>query len=134
MSESDVDGKRWASRALVQMLIKESKNYESAAEIVSGSESVFSRYSRDIKKKIEAVEIERSVATSFELQTVLEDARHEIAGHAAWQKEVIEGLPKENDETGLTGPLRQAFTKAAKERESLLEEVQAVFEQYFTGQ
>lgn len=132
MTESDVGGKRWASRALVQMLLKETKSYKSAAEVVTGAKDVFALCSLDIRKQIEEVEKERSVASSFKLQQLLEEAQREIAGHEAWQEEVISGLPKEDDEAGLTGPLRQAFTKTAEAREELLAEVKAAYKKFFS--
>lgn len=132
MTESDVGGKRWASRAIVQMLLKEGKNYKGAAEVVSGAKNVFAVCRHDIMRQIEEVEKERSVASSFKLQQLLEEARHEIAGHEAWQGEVISGLPKEDDEAGLTGPLRLAFTETAEAREELLALVKTAYEKYFS--
>jgi hypothetical protein len=131
MSESDVGGKRWASRALIPMLL-ESKGYKSAGELVSGSTDVFSLCRHDIMRQIEEVEKERSVASSFKLQQLLEEARHEIAGHEAWQEEVISGLPKEDDDAGLTGPLRLAFTETAEARKELLALVKTAYEKYFS--
>ncbi|MGI0133580.1 MAG: hypothetical protein ACREBW_01300 [Candidatus Micrarchaeaceae archaeon] len=124
---------RWISRGLVTMLVNEMRNYQAAAEIVSGSEDVFAMCGRDIQAKIEAVEKEHSAVSVFELQKVLEAARHEIAGHEAWQREVIESLAKEDDEDGATGPLRQAFAKSVPVREALLERVKEAFENYFQG-
>ena len=131
MTESDVGGKRWASRAIINMLL-EGKGYKAAGELVSGSKDVFALCRHDIMRQIEEVEKERSVASSFKLQQLLEAARHEIAGHEAWQKEVISGLAKEDDATGLTGPLRQAFTETAEAREELLTLVKTAYEKYFS--
>lgn len=124
--------KRWASRGLVKMLIKELKNYKGAAEVVSGADDVFGMCSRDIAAKVERVEKERSVASSFELQRALDNARQEIAGHRTWQEEVLKNLPKEDDEEGLTGPLRQAFAKTAKTRDALADQVAETEEKYFS--
>lgn len=132
MTESDVGGKRWASRAIVQMLLKEGKNYKGAAEVVSGAKNVFATCGQNIRAKVEEVEQERSVASSFALQQILEEAHHEIAGHRAWQEEVISALPKEDDEAGLTGPLRLAFTETSEAREELLTEVTDTYEKYFS--
>lgn len=128
-----VKGDRWASSALVKMLIDEMKDFKAAAEVVSGSVDIFAMCERDIKDKVEEVERERSVASSLALQQALEGARHEIAMHEAWQSEVISGLAKQDDEEGLTRPLRQAFSKSAKVREALLEQVKKTFDEYFSG-
>ena len=133
MTEAE-NKERWVSRSLVKMLICEMKDYKGAAEVVSGSEDVFAMCGRDIQAKVDDVEKERSVAAAFELQKALEEARHEIAGHEAWQKEVISALPKQDDEDGLTGPLRQSFAKTAKAREALLQQVTDIFQSYFTKQ
>jgi hypothetical protein len=133
VSESDMGGKRWVSRGLVNLLIREMRDYKGAAEVVSGAEDVFATNGRDIEAKIAEVEREHSVAAAFELQKTLEEARQEIVGHEAWQREVIESLPKQDDEDGATGPLRQAFARTAKAREALLGQVKNAYDKYFHG-
>lgn len=128
-----VKKERWASRALVSMLIRQMKNYQGAAEVVSGSEDVFAMCRRAIEAKIEEVDKSGSVAAAFDLQMVLEEARHEIAAHETWQENVISELPEEDDESGVTGPLRQAFSKSARVRDELLEQVKETYEKYFSG-
>jgi hypothetical protein len=125
--------KRWASRALVNMLIREMKSYKSAAEVVSGSGNVFAGCARDIEEKVAAVKVVRSAVTGLALQQALDNAREEIAMHEAWQAEVMAELPKEDDESGATGPLRQAFAEAAKARRVLSELVEATSQSYFTS-
>ncbi|MBZ0187960.1 MAG: hypothetical protein K8F91_17060 [Candidatus Obscuribacterales bacterium] len=123
---------RWVSRSLVKMLVNERRDYEGAAEVVSGSEDVFALCGQGIQTKIEKVEKEPSVVSRFELQQSLEEARHEIAGHEAWQMEVISGIPKQDDIDGVAGPLRLAFAKSANTREALLERVRETYKKYFT--
>nr|WP_281719549.1 hypothetical protein [Nitrosomonas nitrosa] len=132
-TNTDNDGKRWASRGLVHMLIhdKEMKSYSSAAEIVSGSVDMFAMCGRDITVKIEEVEKDRSVASAFALQQAIEEALAEARAHEAWQEEVINSLPKQDDQDGLTGPLRQAFAKSKEAREVLLQQLNEAYEKYF---
>lgn len=124
---------RWASRALVSMLIREMRSYKSAAEVVSGSEDVFAMCGREIEEKVKAVKLDNSAANGFELQKVLDNAKEEIAMHEAWQAEVIAELPKQDDEDGKTGPLREAFAESAKARKQLALIVEATCQSYFTS-
>ena len=135
MTETNIDndGKRFASRGLVHMLIhdKEMKNYNSAAEVVSGSVDVFAMCGRDIAAKVEELEIDLSVVSALALQQALDEARAEITADENWQMEVIKNLPRQDDQDGLTGPLRQAFAKSKKAREVLLQQVNEAYEKYF---
>lgn len=47
---------RWASRALVAMLIREMKDYKAAAEVVSGSDDAFAMSSRQIGDAIARIQ------------------------------------------------------------------------------
>lgn len=126
--------KRWASRSLVNMLVRELKDYKAAAEVVSGAEDVFAMCGRDIAGKIDQVEKDKSVASGVELQQALDEARQEIADHENWQTDVLKSLPKQDDEDGLTGPLRQAFAKTAKARQRLAVQVNEANAKYFSKQ
>lgn len=119
---------------MVNMLIREMKSYESAAEVVSGSDNVFAGCAREIEEKVAAVKAEKTAVTGLELQKALDNAREEIAMHEAWQAEVIGELPKEDDESGATGPLRQAFADTAKARRMLSDLVEATYQSYFSSQ
>ena len=132
MSSNDEHGKRWIMRSLVERLIHEMTDYEGAAEVVSGAGSALAVREQDIKEKVEEVERELSVAASFGLQQSLEKAHHEIAGHRAWQEEVISGLPKEDEKAGLTGPVRMAFARTAEARERLYIQVKNTYAKYFS--
>ncbi|HIN67472.1 MAG TPA: hypothetical protein EYM95_22755 [Candidatus Obscuribacterales bacterium] len=133
MTESDMGGKRFASRGLVHMLIhdEEMKSYKSAAEVVSGAVDVFAMCGRDIAAKVAEVEKDRSVVSALALQRSMEEAQAEIRADEAWQQEVIKNLPKQDDEDGLTGPLREAFAKSKKARQVLLQQVNETYEKYF---
>jgi hypothetical protein len=125
--------KRWVSDALVTMLIG-MKKYQSAAEVVSGSNDMFASYSSQIKDTIARTqEIPTGVPFS-DLKLVLDTANQEIIDHREWQEEIIASLPKADDEKGLTEPLRQAFSSAAKARNELLQEVMTAHEKYLSAQ
>lgn len=126
--------KRWASRGLVNMLVNELKDYKSAAEVVSGAIDVFEMSVRSINEKIAQVNDTPSAAAGFELQKALNDAQQEVTDHLVWHKEVVESLPKKDDEEGLTGPLRQAFAKTGKARDNLQAAIDATNERFFGGQ
>jgi len=126
------EDERWASRGLVAMLIREMKNYSAAAEIESGSVDVFAMCEREVEEKIAKVQDGPSAVSGLELQKVLDSARAEVEEHERWQNQVFKSFPKEDDEQGLTGPLRQSFTQSAKARESLLSLVDAACAKYFT--
>ena len=115
--------RRWASRALVQMFIFELKKYDSAAEVVSGSEDTFSLHSRKLAELFKAMEENPAAVKPATLKELLDSAREEIRDHQDWQREVLDNLPRVDDEEGLTGPLRQAFAKSSKARSELLNEV-----------
>lgn len=130
--ERTKEDERFASRGLVAMLIREMKNYKAAAEIESGSKDVFAECRREITDRIAAVETDPSVVAGLELQKVLDNARAEIEEHERWQTQVFANLPKEDDESGLTGPLRQSFTKSAEARDELALTVTSAYERYFS--
>ena len=132
--ERTKEDERWASRGLVSMLIREMKNYKAAAEIESGSEDVFAMCSRQIGDCIARVQEIPTAVSALELQQVLDNARAEITEHQRWQEQVFKSLPKEDDENGLTGPLRQSFTKSVIARAKLLTEVMEAHEKYFNAQ
>lgn len=125
--------KRWASRGLVNMLIG-MKNYASAAEVVSGAEDVFAMCSRQLGDKIAHIQEVPTAVSALELQQVLDNAREEIGEHQKWQNEVLESLPPRDDEEGLTGPLRQAFTKSGTARAKLLTEVMQAEDKWLKAQ
>lgn len=125
---------RWASRSLVSMLIREMKDYKSAAEIVSGSDDVFAMCSRQIGDAIARIQEIPTAVSALELQQILKNARAEIAEHQKWQNEVIASLPPRDDEEGLTGPLRQAFTKTGTTRAKLLAEVMQAEDKWLKAQ
>lgn len=124
----------WASRSLVSMLIREMKDYKSAAEIVSGSDDVFAMCSRQIGDAIARIQEIPTAVSALELQQILKNARAEIAEHQKWQNEVIVSLPPRDDEEGLTGPLRQAFTKTGTTRAKLLTEVMQAEDKWLKAQ
>ena len=129
-----MEEKRWVSKGLVNLLVFELKNYISAAEIVSGSTDMFESYSRLIKDTIAKTQ-EIPAGTKFhELQRILEEARTEISDHRKWQEEVFASLPQADDESGATGPLRQAFTTAAIARNKLLQDVMTAHDKYLKAQ
>jgi hypothetical protein len=121
----------WASRGLVAMLLREFKDFKAAAEIESGSSDVFSLCERDIAEKVAAVEKGKSVVAGLALQQVLDNARAEVEEHERWQKQVFKSFSKEDEEQGLTLPLRQSFAASAEAREMLLRLVNSVSSQYF---
>jgi hypothetical protein len=125
---------RWASRGLVAMLIREMKDYKAAAEVVSGSDDVFAMCSRQIGDSIARIQEIPTAVSALELQQVLNNARAEIAEHQKWQTEVIGSLPPRDDEEGLTGPLRQAFTKTGTTRAKLLTEVMQAEDKWLKAQ
>lgn len=125
---------RWASRGLVNMLIREMKDYKAAAEIVSGSDDVFAMCSRQIGDSISRIQEVPTVVSALELQQVLDNARAEISEHQKWQNEVLASLPPRDDEEGLTGPLRQAFTKTGTTRAKLLTEVMQAEDKWLKAQ
>ncbi|MBA4073706.1 MAG: hypothetical protein C0508_01610 [Cyanobacteria bacterium PR.023] len=128
------DSKRWASRALVTMLIREDKNYRAAAEIVSGSEASFLLHSKDIGDLIARVKERPTGASSKELREVLENVREDINSHREWERDVLDSLERVDDEEGLTGPLRQAFSQVATVRVKLQAEVMEASEKWLDAQ
>lgn len=125
---------RWASRGIVAMLIREMKDYKAAAEVVSGSEDVFAMCSRQIGDCIARIQEIPTAVSALELQQVLDNARAEITEHQKWQNEVLASLPARDDEEGLTGPLRQAFTKTGTARAKLLTEVMQAEDKWLKAQ
>jgi len=128
------EDERWVSRGLVSMLIREMKDYNAAAEIVSGSDDVFAMCSRQIGDSIARIQEIPTAVSALELQQVLKNARVEIAEHQRWQNEVLGSLPPRDDEEGLTGPLRQAFTKTGTTRAKLLTEVMQAEDKWLKAQ
>lgn len=128
------DSKRWASRALVNMLIREDKNYRAAAEIVSGSEASFLLHSKDIGDLIARVKERPTGASSKELREVLENVRADINSHREWERDVLDSLERVDDKEGLTGPLRQAFSQVATVRVKLQAEVMEASEKWLDAQ
>ncbi len=126
--------KRWASRSLVNMLIKEMKDYKAAAAVVSGSEDSFLLHSKDIGDLIARVQERPSGATAAELKTVLDSATEDINLHREWERDVLGSLPRVDDEEGLTGELRQAFAKTATARVKLQTEVIEASEKWLDAQ
>lgn len=110
------------------------KEYRQAAEVVSGAIDVFSMCSRDIGDKIAHIQEVPTAVSALELQQVLDNAREEINMHQNWQQEVLENLPPQDDEEGLTGPLRQAFTKSGTARAKLLTEVMQAEDKWLKAQ
>lgn len=125
---------RWISRNLVAMLISELKDYKAAAEIVSGSDDVFAMCSRDIGNSIARIQEIPTAVSALEMQQILRNARAEIEEHRQWQNEVIGSLPPRDDEEGLTGPLRQAFTRTGTTRAKLLTEVMLAEDKWLKAQ
>lgn len=126
--------KRWASRALVNMLIKEMKDYKAAAEVVSGAEDSFLLHSKDIGDVIAKVREQPAGAAAAELKAVLDSAREDIDLHREWERDVLGSLPRVDDEEGLTGELRQAFAKTATARVKLQKEVIEASEKWLDAQ
>lgn len=126
--------KRWVSRALVNMLIRNDKDYSAAAEIVSGSEASFLLHSKDIGDLIASVRERPTGAVSKELREVLENAREDINLHREWERDVLDSLPRVDDEEGLTGALRQAFAKSSTVRAKLQKEVIEASEKWLDAQ
>lgn len=126
--------KRWVSRSLVKMLVNEMKDYEAAAEVVSGSADGFELHSKHIGDLIARIRERPKGAKAQELRDLLEDAREDITSHREWERDVLGSLPRVDDEEGLTGPLRQAFTKAAKARVKLQSEVMQAEEKWLDAQ
>lgn len=93
MAERTKEDERWASRALVSMLIREMKDYKAAAEVVSGSDDVFAMCSRQIGDAIARIQEIPTAVSALELQRILKNARAEIAEHQRWQNEVLGSLP-----------------------------------------
>ncbi len=122
--------RRWASRSLVKMLIFELHNYKSAAEVVSGSEDTFNLYSQKLGEMIEAMKENPEAVQAITLQEFLGTVREDITNHQDWQREVLDNLPRVDDEEGMTGPLRQAFAKSSAARAQLLQEVMEAEEQW----
>ncbi len=51
-----------------------------------------------------------------------------------WQNKILASLPARDDEEGLTGPLRQAFTKTGTTRAKLLTEVMQAEDKWLKAQ
>ena len=133
MSETK-SNKRWASRAIVNMLVHDMKDYKAAAEVVSGAEDVFVLHAKDIGDMIARIQERPSEATAKELKERLEKAREDITLHRDWEREVLDSLPRVDDEEGLTGPLRQAFAKTAKARVKLHTQVMEATDKWLAAQ
>lgn len=126
--------KRWVSHGLVDMLI-EMRKYDSASEVVSGSEGIFTSLSQRIGEAIARAEKGAADRNFAELKTVLDEAREEILDHQEWQDEVVDRLADLNDDDrGLTRPLRQAFQESATARTTLLDQVMRSCDQYLKAQ
>lgn len=122
--------RRWASRSLVKMLIFEMRNYKSAAEVVSGSEDTFNLYSQKLAEMFDAMKENPEAVKAVTLQEFLGTVREDITNHQDWQREVLDNLPRVDDEEGMTGPLRQAFAKSSTARAKLLQEVMEAEEKW----
>ncbi len=126
--------KRWVSHGLVDMLL-EMRKYDSAAEVVSGSENVFSLLSNKIGDAIARVEKCANGGDLLELKNLLDEAKEEIRDHQDWQQEVFEILAEQgNDNQGLTRALRQAFSDSAAARSKLLDEVMLSDDRYLKAE
>lgn len=122
--------RRWASKSLVKMLIFEMRNYKSAAEVVSGSEDTFNLYSQKLAEMFEAMKENPEAIKATTLEEFLGNVREDITSHQDWQREVLDNLPRVDDEEGMTGPLRQAFAKSSTARSKLLKEVMEAEEKW----
>ncbi len=126
--------KRWVSHGLVDMLI-EMRKYDTAAEVVSGSGSVFSLLSNKIGSAIERAEDGANDSDLLELKNLLEEAKEEIWDHQDWQQEVFEKLADQADDyQELTVALRQAFDDSSAARTKLLDEVMLSGERFNKAQ
>lgn len=106
--------KRWVSRGLIEM-----QKYDSAAEVVSGSESLFLGLSKQLGDAI--AHTKQTGSDYHEVQQVLDGAKEEIKDHQQWQKDVLKKLQKRDGDRGLTRQLRQAFSDSAAARTKLNE-------------
>ena len=116
---------RWATAAVMNILL-DMKDYKGAAEVVSGSTELFANYSFRIKEAIETKSSSNLISPTgdfIDLSQYVHIAMDEITQHKQWHTQVLSGLPKEDDETGATGPLRQEFHKAAQERDKLFVQI-----------
>jgi hypothetical protein len=120
-----------SSESLFAFLI-ELRNYGLAAEIVVRSReelSLYIRVIRDLRRlvslalKISSDEEKSREANFVDLQRIVNRARTEVAENQKWQHDVLESLPKEDDDAGLTRTLRQAFKDLATTRTKLLNEI-----------
>ena len=126
--------KRWVSHGLVDMLI-EMRKYDSACEVVSGSEGIFTTLSNRIGETISRVEKSPAESKFSELKSVLDEARAEIRDHQEWQDEVLDKLAElPDDDRRLSWPLRQAFNDSAAARTKLLDEVMLSCDRYLKAQ
>jgi len=124
---------RPVSRNLVAMLI-DMKKYIDAGEVVSGTIETFATYSRQLNGEIAKAQEMPSGVGCLDLVRVIDTARLEINDHRSWQDEILSNLPKEDDESGETGPLRQAFSKSAIARNELLQEIMNAHDKYLKAQ
>lgn len=90
--------------------------------------------SRQIGDCIARIQEIPTAVSALELQQVLDNARAEITEHQKWQCDVLASLPARDDEEGLTGPLRQAFTKTGTARAKLLTEVMQAEDKWLKAQ
>lgn len=126
--------KRWVSHGLVDMLI-EMRKFDSAAEVVSGSEDVFSLLFNKIGDAVARLEKSVNGSDLLELKNLLDEAREEILDHQDWQQEVFEKLAEQGDDNqGLARVLRQAFIDSAASRSNLLDEVMLSDDRYLKAE
>lgn len=125
--------KRWVSHGLVDMLM-EMRKYDSAAEVVSGSENIFTGLSKRIDDAIARVREQPDGSEFRQLKNLLDEASEEIRDHQEWQQDVFEKLASEEDHCGLSRSLRQAFNESAAARTKLLDQVMRSCDQYLKVQ
>ena len=126
--------KRWVSKSLVRKLVYELKDYEAAAELISGSEDVFALHSKQIGDMIARIQEIPTAVPSQELKERLDNARDDINEHREWERDVLDSLPRVDDEEGLPGARRQEFAKSAVLRVKLLNEIMPIPEKWLKAQ
>lgn len=132
-NKAETPKERWASQAIVKMLI-EMKSYKGAGEVVSGFEDSFLSYSRKIGELIAQAGEPQTNVLFDDMKRILDEAREDITHHRNWQQQVTETLPVQDDEEGLTAPLRRAFTQGDKARSALLTDVMQAHDKYLSKQ
>jgi hypothetical protein len=103
---------RWASRAIVNMLIDE-KNFKAAAEVVSGCRGVFGNSQRSIQAAMAALDQEQSLENKNALQEALGTAEDEIKQFREWESNVKQKLGHTAISAGAVLPLWKQFEEAS---------------------